>query len=321
MKKYLVSAGLCTALFFTCGSPALAQNEDAIEDQGRPPTEHEELPPNLALPADPGSETATIDAALTGDYYLRDMMETGSGLRLKPDGRFEWFFVVGSLDIFAQGRWSANDGAILLVNDPAKHANQAYHFVRSSSWAEATDEEKRIGQGIAEPVCSFGDTIFAPPAAKSLDREVIIQIAFDPTSLPLRGGTSRTKPYPFYDCSYVTVIGANAREERATNHGGYIAATLNKGDTASALIINNQQYSGANIKELRVDFPPLKPGVHQLWLDYSRFEPRMFERLLLERHTDGLRPYFGGRYNGGVYIKSVPKEESEANVPAEDRAQ
>ena len=45
-------------------------------------------------------------------YYLEGMMEVGSELLLKDDGRFEWYFVVGGLDQEAQGTWWKNGNCI-----------------------------------------------------------------------------------------------------------------------------------------------------------------------------------------------------------------
>lgn len=48
-------------------------------------------------------------------YYLQGVMETGSELLLRPDGRFQWYLSVGALDLFAEGRWVEAEGAILLT--------------------------------------------------------------------------------------------------------------------------------------------------------------------------------------------------------------
>lgn len=48
-------------------------------------------------------------------YYLQGVMETGSELLLRPDGRFQWYLSVGALDLFAQGRWVEAEGAVLLT--------------------------------------------------------------------------------------------------------------------------------------------------------------------------------------------------------------
>lgn len=57
-------------------------------------------------------------AALSGEYQLDGVMETGSGLLLRADCSFEWYFSYGALDLGARGRWeSAANGITLLVED------------------------------------------------------------------------------------------------------------------------------------------------------------------------------------------------------------
>jgi hypothetical protein len=51
--------------------------------------------------------------------YVARMMETASALRLTADGRFEWMFSTGALDMAAEGRWTRGaDGVIRLNSDP-----------------------------------------------------------------------------------------------------------------------------------------------------------------------------------------------------------
>ncbi|ANI77493.1 hypothetical protein [Sphingobium sp. EP60837] len=59
-------------------------------------------------------------AQRAGHYYLRGVMETGSELLLRPDGRFQWYLVYGALDLFAEGRWQEKDGAVLLTAEKTK---------------------------------------------------------------------------------------------------------------------------------------------------------------------------------------------------------
>ena len=78
----------------------------------------------LALCAPASAQDATQHAAhaqpaaLAGDYHLSGVMETGSGLRLREDGTFEWFFTYGALDLAARGKWTrAGDGIDLNVEE------------------------------------------------------------------------------------------------------------------------------------------------------------------------------------------------------------
>jgi len=51
----------------------------------------------------------------SGHYYLQGVMETGSELLLRNDGRFQWYLVYGALDLFAEGNWTATGDAVLLT--------------------------------------------------------------------------------------------------------------------------------------------------------------------------------------------------------------
>ncbi len=52
--------------------------------------------------------------SVSGTYMLAGQMETASGLRIKDDGRFDWYLIVGALDLFANGSWSRNGNNIML---------------------------------------------------------------------------------------------------------------------------------------------------------------------------------------------------------------
>ena len=56
-------------------------------------------------------------AALAGEYHLDGVMETGSGLRLRDDGSFEWFFTYGALDLGARGTWKREGDTVVLHVD------------------------------------------------------------------------------------------------------------------------------------------------------------------------------------------------------------
>lgn len=306
-------------------SPAAGQNapsEETIQySDGRTADEVGISPP--PRPPAPGTPTAMIDAALAGDYFLQGEMETASGLRLKADGSFEWFYSVGSLDIIAQGKWSASEETVLLVNDPLDYASNPYRFVGSRNWADATDEEKQIGKGIATPPCQFGSEEYVAGPAKPLDREIIIQLAFSPESRPLsrRTGKPHTTPYPLPGCTRVTVLGSGQSVDRIPFDNGYVIATLDGGSSPQSLLVENPYFTGSNYESFKIDLPPLKPGAHRIWLDYKRFETRLFEELLLAREEDRLRPFFGNSLNTSIYVRSDKENAPDAGAPAEDRAE
>ena len=78
----------------------------------------------LASAAAPAHATEPVEpacpVALAGEYQLDGVMETGSGLLLRGDCSFEWFFSYGALDLAAKGRWKPAPGGIVLeVEDMA----------------------------------------------------------------------------------------------------------------------------------------------------------------------------------------------------------
>jgi hypothetical protein len=76
----------------------------------------------VAAPAQAGqapvtqtAENARQPQALAGHYFLEGVMETGSELLLDADGRFQWYFSYGALDLAAKGRWRHEGGQVVLV--------------------------------------------------------------------------------------------------------------------------------------------------------------------------------------------------------------
>jgi hypothetical protein len=57
---------------------------------------------------------APADASLAGHYYLVGVMEVGSELELRRDGRFAYMLAYGALDELASGCWSRKGGVVTL---------------------------------------------------------------------------------------------------------------------------------------------------------------------------------------------------------------
>jgi hypothetical protein len=53
-----------------------------------------------------------------GEYRLTGEQDVASGLRLQPDGRFQYFLIAGALDERAEGRWKAAGGVVTLTTEP-----------------------------------------------------------------------------------------------------------------------------------------------------------------------------------------------------------
>ncbi|HEX8224231.1 MAG TPA: hypothetical protein VF605_10490 [Allosphingosinicella sp.] len=72
----------------------------------------------MMLLAVAGGGVAAKKPSAAGDYRLVGEQDVASGIRLKPDGRFQYFLAAGALDERAEGRWSESGGRIALVTEP-----------------------------------------------------------------------------------------------------------------------------------------------------------------------------------------------------------
>lgn len=76
------------------------------------------MPAWAAEPKPGDAPAASRDAArIAGHYYLEGIMETGSELLLRDDGRFQWYFTYGALDLAAEGRWQREGVHVVLLPD------------------------------------------------------------------------------------------------------------------------------------------------------------------------------------------------------------
>ena len=55
---------------------------------------------------------------LAGEYYLRGVMETGSGFKLEADSTFQFFFSYGALDREGKGKWTVKDDHVIFNSAP-----------------------------------------------------------------------------------------------------------------------------------------------------------------------------------------------------------
>lgn len=69
------------------------------------------------------------DAA--GHYVLSGVMEVGSELWLKPDGKFEFMLAYGAADYWAKGTWRQEGNAVILQSDGKKE--DPFRLLRSEA--------------------------------------------------------------------------------------------------------------------------------------------------------------------------------------------
>lgn len=90
-----------------------------------------------------GQTIGTPDASLVGNYYLSGVMETGSELRLRSDGRFDWFISYGAVDQVAHGRWGRTGQTVLLSADLPPADAPLFRVDQSFAWDEAVERRLR----------------------------------------------------------------------------------------------------------------------------------------------------------------------------------
>jgi hypothetical protein len=65
----------------------------------------------------PGSALAKSVPDAAGLYEI-SQMEMAGGLELQPDGRFRYAFDYGAVSEESEGRWTFEDGTVVLTTDP-----------------------------------------------------------------------------------------------------------------------------------------------------------------------------------------------------------
>jgi len=74
---------------------------------------------------------AQTKPTIAGEYELRGVMEMASGLLLKPDSTFEFFFSYGAMDRGGSGKWVWNEKKnTVILNTPDRHQSD-YALVQS----------------------------------------------------------------------------------------------------------------------------------------------------------------------------------------------
>jgi len=95
------------------------------------------------------SPCAPADASLAGHYWLRGVMEVGSELELKADGRFAYMLAYGALDELASGCWTRDSGVVTLhvskfensMRDPMKFGRLELTITPGGELARRFDSE------------------------------------------------------------------------------------------------------------------------------------------------------------------------------------
>ena len=75
------------------------------------------LPGIAIMLALPGVAIAKSVPDAAGLYEI-NQMEMAGGLELRPDGRFRYAFDYGAVSEESEGRWTVEDGTVVLTTDP-----------------------------------------------------------------------------------------------------------------------------------------------------------------------------------------------------------
>ncbi|MFM2371666.1 MAG: hypothetical protein RIS85_1388, partial [Pseudomonadota bacterium] len=131
----------------------------------------------LASPLPAQARNQVPDPALEGHYYLSGVMETGSELLLKTDGRFEWFISYGAVDQFAQGRWFRDGDTVTLIADVPSATAPLFRLDERTGWNEAAEErfrERQYSQQVEAvmQVCPWATTSVASSPPMLIDEQV-----------------------------------------------------------------------------------------------------------------------------------------------------
>jgi hypothetical protein len=112
------------------------------------------------VPNPPKVEKA--DQEIAGIYQLTGVMETGSGLKISPDGDYSWWLSVGSLDLYSEGKWTRQGDEIILGPHQFNKNLPPFELSNARAWSEedrtaALNMEQTRMQNRAYRVCPFLD--------------------------------------------------------------------------------------------------------------------------------------------------------------------
>ncbi len=120
------------------------------------------VPAGLARSApDNGAQAAASN--LAGNYRLAGVMETAAQLQLNADGSYRWMLIVGSLDLYSEGKWTEAEGQVILgphrfgKDTPAFALGNAYPWGREEADAAFASETIRLNNR-AKWQCAFLET-------------------------------------------------------------------------------------------------------------------------------------------------------------------
>lgn len=241
----------------------LAQGKEEGETEALDDTERQlsaERRRMRCIQSGPPAEIGTPDASLFGHYYLSGVMETGSELLLKADGRFEWYISYGSVDQVAKGRWGRAGQTVTLAADlpstdaPLFRSDEVFPWDEAAERSQREFERSQLVELIAER-CPWN--VATTPSLWSYDLE-------DPRPV---GETELAK------ASEAKRAAEAARDEASRIIAKAVAASANDNDRAAADAAMNAWYAAqskmaqahhdANLPEPDIGSPAIPPACQQ----------------------------------------------------------
>lgn len=172
------------------------------------------------------ASTAQASGPVGGHYYLSGVTEVGSELRLRDDGRFEWFLAYGAMDQTARGRWSERDGRVVLTTERPAPDGAPFHLDAAFDWYAQTEERLRDMEAgragdLARERCPFltvADGDSAPPmiGGPKPSPEALAQAARDslPSVASTRAVFEATAALALASQAYVTWVMGDEKLQR-----------------------------------------------------------------------------------------------------------
>lgn len=119
-------------------------------------------PATLAQAGSEGDRRATA-SSLAGNYRLGGVMETAAQLLLEPDGSYKWMLIVGSLDLYSEGKWTQSGGQVILGPHQFGKDTPVFALSEASPWGREEADAAYASETIrlknrAKWQCAFLET-------------------------------------------------------------------------------------------------------------------------------------------------------------------
>ena len=98
---------------------------------------------------------AQTNSHVAGTYYLSGVSEMASGIILKADSTFEFFFSYGALDRYGSGKWMFENNNIVLNRKPYPGKDFKMTDRNTFQYGPICIDKKYRGKGLINPFFDF----------------------------------------------------------------------------------------------------------------------------------------------------------------------